>query len=240
MTPISVITSIWGRHEVVRIMAAGLKRIEASGYALNVFAAVSNTDDEQLAVSYGWTPVRSPNFPLGNKWNNLLRYALEHSEADYFVQTGSDDLFSARLIEAGIEAVAHGYDIAGVKDLYFVDYHSERAVKWRYNTREGCLCGAGRFISRKCAESAINSSGQMEFWPPEAENTLDGLSEMAARKRGHTVKELLFDRPQVVDVKTVGNIWNFERFWSRNFAVPLDEALWFAGPVERKLLEDGR
>lgn len=238
MKQLTAITALWGRPNITRIMAAGVDRLRESGYNVRVFAGVSNRADQDLAEELGFIPVPVSNSQLGNKWNAVISEAMRH-EWPYLVQLGSDDLISDELVRSGIEAMEQGEGLAGVKELYFIDSYTLRASKWRYETEHKNLAGAGRFISRAVAEAHVSSDGYCRLWPHDAKKGLDGHSQASAEAKGFSAIELQLSRPGVVDIKSATNIWKFGRFYHQDFAVPTDEALWFAGETEKQLLGYG-
>jgi hypothetical protein len=68
-----------------------------------------------------------PNQPLGGKWNALAKHVGSTYSPDYVMKLDSDDLVSSSLLEYIDHKINQGYDLIGLKDLYFYSLNYRRS-----------------------------------------------------------------------------------------------------------------
>ena len=214
---VAVWMPIWGRHDVLKIALIGYramkKRWAKEGHELHIYFGWTDPADLMAATSFMGYPngaCPSPNEPLTEKHNRLLRYILNETEADYFLQIGSDDVFLPEGDKLYFEAMEAGAHHIGCKSIYFMDSAKERAVKWKYDSRDAnALFGAGRLFSREAVEMAFLDG---ELWDREANRSLDFISENRLIGLGYQPKAFGEDEPYIIDIKSAENIWGFDRY----------------------------
>lgn len=204
-----IFTPIWGRPEIVKIWAEGVRRIQnywPEAIEFDVLCIVSTEEDKQLIEELGFNWVWSENKPLGKKHNNGLQ-AVKDGDWEYIMQLGSDDLISNEYLHYAVYAMQCGLDLFGVNAIYFADSETKKACKFQLTTQENVLIGAGRFISHK-AIKALN----YDLWPNEIERGLDMTSQGRLIAKGFSPSVLETSEICVLDLKSAVNIWSFERF----------------------------
>lgn len=157
---LALVVPFWGRADVARLIAehvADLRReLALIGVELLPVAAVSPEDDEidELRVALSeWHLVRSPNTPLGAKFNTAYR-ATRDLRVDGVLGIGSDDFMSLGVVEAAVRGIRAGLDYGGVSDLYVVCAVRRQAIHWTGYTgrRAGEAVGPGRWLSAALLE----------------------------------------------------------------------------------------
>ena len=214
---VAVWMPIWGRHDVLKIALLGYsamkRRWAKQGFHLHIYFGWTDPVDLMAATSFMGYPngaCPSPNEPLTEKHNRLLRYILKETKADYFLQIGSDDVFLPEGDELYFDMMEGGLHHMGCKSIYFMDSIKERAVKWVYE--KGCvnaLFGAGRMFSREAVEFAFEDG---ELWDKEANRGLDFVSENRLIGLGYQPLAFGEEEPYIIDIKSAENIWSFDRY----------------------------
>lgn len=222
---VALCSAVWGRLALTQVWWQAMHRIRNqiydSGIAAVAFVAGSEQEHRHLCgKNYGaWVP--SNNGLLGEKWNRVVRTALEW--ADYIFILGSDDFFSPGLIQQYVNCIQRGVKYVGCRGLYFYEPATDRTlllqtdewgnyptapgacqVKQLKHKRKRTFFGAGRLLHRSLFE------GHEEFWTPEISHGLD--ANMARNLGLSGVDEMLKSGPDafLVDVKTRENIWSFD------------------------------
>lgn len=215
-----VFTPIWGRHEIVKIWAAGVRRIQKywpEALNIDVLCMVSTNEDKELIQDLGFDYVWTENKPLGKKHNDGLK-ALKGKDFDYILQLGSDDLISNDYLHYALFGMQSGFDLFGVNRLYFVDYNTKQGCKFDLSTQASTLVGAGRFISHKSIKRL-----KYNIWPDSINRGLDMTSQLNLSTIGVTPNILQTTNYCVCDVKSEVNIWSFERFDKFHESVDYEE-----------------
>lgn len=136
----------YNRRQITEICYGALCNRIASAppeFRFSVLCVVSNTADEALARKYEFITVRTPNKPLGRKFNAGLRAALE-MDFDYLLQLNSDNILSISFWEAFGSLLRQRLPFFGCNHISI--YDSATATAYRYLYPTGCGI---RFISRK-------------------------------------------------------------------------------------------
>ena len=214
---VAVWMPIWGRHDVLKIALLGYKAMKKRwaehGYNMHIYFGWTDPADLMAAVNFMGYPngaCPSPNEPLTEKHNRLLRYILKETEADYFLQIGSDDVFLPEGDGLYFDAMEAGAHHVGCTSIYFMDSVRERAVRWKYDSRDAnALFGAGRLFSREAVKMAFLDG---ELWDREANRSLDFVSENRLIELGYSPRRFEEGEPYIIDIKSEENIWGFDRY----------------------------
>lgn len=201
----------------MKLSLAGFRAMQSRwrsrGFDLNLYVAYTDPSDLNTLLNYYGYPAGAkacPNEPLSAKHNALLAHILEFSQADYFLQIGSDDVFLPDGDLLYFEAMSKGVHNVGCTSIYFIDAIKERAVEWVYDARDANkLFGAGRLFSREAVELAFEGG---ELWNREANRSLDFISEDHLIDLGYLPEKLNEQAPYIVDIKSDTNIWSFDRY----------------------------
>lgn len=206
---VAVITAVWRRYMLTALYwrwAAHLTRWWAA-HQVDLIAAVSDDEHEQLAVKAGAVAVRVPNHPLGAKFNAALTAARDRG-ADAVLVMGSDDFLCERVAGALLAAALAGAPYVGLEDLYFLDGRTGYLRYWRgYRPpRRGEPAGCGRLLSR-----ALLDQCDWQLWAPGIHK---GMDHSAMRTAAAIARPTLLNVRALggcaVDVKTTENIDKFE------------------------------
>lgn len=154
---IAVITCLNDRPEISQIFMNTLRRDDGMSFPVwYTYAAVSCQSDAELCLKYGVVPVRVDNTTAGQKWNTVLNYALEKSEATHFLILADDDSISIDGIKILTKSASEGNTYVGFKKNYFVDTLTGKAHIHEQQYQANKLCGAGCLISRKAIMDACD------------------------------------------------------------------------------------
>lgn len=149
-----VMVTCWKRHPIGAMCFKGLHRLRTFAYTLGIelkpLIVYSELYYERLADSYAFHKVHAENRPLGEKHNVGLRYALDHISFDYFMQLGSDDLLSNKVLSLYKPLFEAQEAFIGLNELYVIDYYSKDTKR----VAPGHVFGAGRCIRRDVLEQA--------------------------------------------------------------------------------------
>lgn len=150
---IRVITAVHGRQEVVSAFFWQLEYLRAeTGLKLPITVAYS--DDEDLEhISEHLTEhceaVKTPNEPLSEKHNQMLRSAARVKDWDCLLHLGSDDLVSLDYIRF-ISEMKLEHKVYGISELYFYNLPTKTLRIFKY---EGIsVVGAGRVFPRSVVD----------------------------------------------------------------------------------------
>jgi len=213
---VRIFTPIWGRPEIVKIWAKGVKRLQKywpEAIEIDVFCVVSTEEDRDLIQSLGFKWGWAENKPLGKKHNDGLEY-VKNGDWEYILQLGSDDLLSNEYLHYALYAMQSGLDFFGVDAIYFADSETKKACEFKLSTQAAKLIGAGRFISHKALASV-----DYRPWPNEISKGLDMTSQALLESKGYKPTVLKTSEICVLDVKSSVNIWSFDRFAKFNPSV---------------------
>lgn len=146
---IRIITCIHGRHEVVRCFFWQLEYLRKET-KLPLPITVAYSDDEDFEVIKDFLTekceaVKTPNNPLSEKHNQMLRTAARRKDWNCLIHLGSDDLMSAEYV-IKVSELKLDTAVYGVNELYFYNLPADTLKIYKY---EGVkLLGAGRIFPR--------------------------------------------------------------------------------------------
>ena len=198
-----VLIPLWRRPEITEICFLGLERLKTHpSYSIQVLCIVSEPDMIPLCEKYGHMWVEAENHPLGRKKNVGLKHA-ENLDFDFLMELGSDDLVLNELLDDYLHLIPD-HDFFGISDIAFLDIYSLEARRY---TNQAAMYGAGRMIKRWVLERA-----NFKIWDDKGSRLMDGTS--AERLRGIAKYRQMYPRtrPQVMDIKSDQNIWEYNAF----------------------------
>ena len=188
---IHILTAFWKRPEITDLFIHGVHRL---GYECTASISEESYIPICEANHIDWVMVN--NRPLGNKWNQGLKKALQ-KDWDYLLILGSDDLISNCLIDRYMSY--DGWDMIGVKDFYV---YKDGVVKHFVSKRLKTI-GAGRFLKR----TAIKG----ELWDAWRDKGLDGSCSKKLKRWGLTEMAVSMGDSVVVDIKSDINMNSFDK-----------------------------
>jgi len=198
---ITFVTGVWKRPEVFEMFAQGVQNL---GVDVDVIIAGSEGNTSRSMVeAYGFDYIEIANTPLATKMNATT---LAAKGSDYVVCMGSDDIISPELIQEYVKYMKQGYDFIGVKDFYFWDTVSKRAIYWggyRERYRKGVTAGAARCISAR-----LMDEWDWMPWKVEHSKYLDNSMEgrITGKRKVLSLKELGL---YALDIKSSENMTPF-------------------------------
>lgn len=143
MFKILAFVAVWKRPEITERCFKGIKDL-----GLPIFAVVSEDWAEDLCKKYGADYVRTPNTPLGKKFNTGLEGALK-KDFDYLMTFNSDTLINPELLQVYKYHMEQNTGLIGVDKVYFVQDGKAKHVDYQLQ-----IIGAGRMFSRDALETA--------------------------------------------------------------------------------------
>lgn len=135
--------AVWKRPDITRRCFEGIKRL-----GLPIFAVVSEDWAEELCKEFKADYVRTPNEPLGKKFNTGLEQALK-KDFDYLMTIGSDNLINPELLKIYEYHMKKGVGLIGVDKVYFIQGEECKRVDYQLQ-----IIGAARMISKDALEVA--------------------------------------------------------------------------------------
>ena len=145
---IGIITGCWQRHEV---LLAALNNWTELG-AAEIIVAFTKEDrmSDRILKQHGCRTVVAPN-RLAEKFN-AATLAAKHSDCDYFLHMGADDLVDGILWEAYQRYTGHHMALT---DWYFHHLPTNETRYWPgyEGPRKGEPIGAGKLVSREALQA---------------------------------------------------------------------------------------
>lgn len=141
MFKILAFVAVWKRPEITERCFKGIKEL-----GLPIFAVVSEDWAEELCKKYKADYIRTPNTPLGKKFNTGLEAALK-KDFDYLMTFNSDTLINPELLQVYKYHMEQNTGLIGVDKVYFVQDGKAKHVDYQLQ-----IIGAGRMISREALE----------------------------------------------------------------------------------------
>ena len=213
MFRMTVLTCLWKRREVAKIMLDNLVRIrdELSDFiVLDVLAVGSEgAESRDLAHDHGAMYLDYENQPLGAKWNAGLRACVKN-EPDAVMILGSDNIVNTRLVEEWAYQIRHGHDYLGFLDGYMIQSGSNQMVHWNGYSgfRQGEPLGSGRCYSRQLLDKA-----GWVLWDSSLARGLDwSVTQRLRSMRGITASAWMMNVHGIrhLGIKTPENICSFQ------------------------------
>jgi len=199
---ILILLPIWKRENITKICFDNLKELQKK-YNIEVMCIISETWAKMLAFEYGFKYVEAPNECLGTKMNIGVEAALK-CEFDYFMNLGSDDIITERLIEIYKPFIDDKRAMFGSTKATFIDSQSKNVKRLDYKF----MFGAGRMIRKDVLVDCVVKNGVVEMYD-KVQNGLDMSSMRRFAKYSHTELDNGFDT--IFDIKSNTNIWTYDR-----------------------------
>lgn len=196
---VAIHTPVWKRLELTRAFYIGLQRnieeFAQLGIELIPFIAVSEQEHEDLVREFSFNYVWATNRALGCKNQELLNF-MRGYEWEYLIQLGSDDF----ILPGGAEVITENiamYEFAAFDSVHW--FHKENRIGW---TLKDCVCGAGRFMSRRVAFCV------KELWNDRKK----GLDTYSANQiyNALKLKPVIMQGTYIADVKTDVNVTSWQ------------------------------
>lgn len=150
---------------------------------------------------------------LGKKLNKAVQDA-RHTQWDYLMILGSDDLLRPQIWGYIRTAIAEGLSALGFNQAVLYDRLEHRAKLWRYGAM---TFGAGRCIRRDIVEEC-----DWIMWDDDKENGVDNNQENILRDNANTYIHIIptFE-PVICDIKDDDNLNSFDSV--PGIALPADK-----------------
>lgn len=230
--------TMYKRPQISELCLLGLERLRK----IHDFEIlVCGSTDEDREVCKGVNYIHHENLPLGKKNNYLFQTALE-GNFDYLVNLGSDNLASDKLWEHYLTLREDYVKPKGIYFLDSETQRAVKVAPqntlgaFRMFSRE-LLENVGKTYAvtfrqdvnqfkqghtyeiKKRLYEYLNKVGVIalqyetfNLWAEDINNGLDFSSESRIIENGYTAHVVDFGKPQVIDVKSDGNIWKYEKF----------------------------
>lgn len=199
---IGILTAIWQRHDLSRIVLEYYRDLEIDGVEfVRVAVGSEGKESKDLAESCGWEYVKAKNNPLSDKWNRGCESLKDRVDAVLIV--GSDDLLNKEYFEEAIVMLSTGSDCVSLEDMYTYS----------------ALDGSCHFIPRSYpGAGTIVKANQLDKvdwnpWPEGVNRRLDGamlnrMYELAAPFPQRRIKTGA--KSVLVDIKSTVNMWSVQ------------------------------
>lgn len=138
--------------ELFCMSAAELVKESAGKYDVTVCSLVSDPESEEVCHRYGINVIHTCQAPVGRKWNEGIEKVLARFNFDYLMQMGDDDVFSSSILDVYADAIKQNLPYFGLKQLYFLDAITGKAILFRYAYEANKLVGCGRMFRRDALE----------------------------------------------------------------------------------------
>lgn len=232
---------MYSRPVISRAFCAQVKRLHEmhSGWAdITMVAGVSEDLSAQICAEEGFQFNWFDNFPLSDKWNLTLDFAIYNNpDYDYICIMGDDDFMSDKLFIEYVPFIKMNIAHFGVQSMYVCSAEQNRAIYFKYK-EESRLIGAGRMISKRLIDAIRNEHPEPEIglWESGLNRGLD--SSLEKRCAAFTVAvPVMTSEVYITDVKTKQNLWPFEKFEAIGDEVPVEKALQNLGLKEIEIIK---
>ncbi len=198
-----IATPMWKRPEVFKTFVKNNEQF-CDILAVGSEGRVSR----KLAEGLGCIYLEAPNKPLGEKLNYRTRWFLDNDDYSHIILLGSDDIISAKVMEA-IYKNSKRYDLISWKDIYFYDIVKNEGYYCAgyKNHRRGEPFAPGRCLSK----SLVRKLGP-DLWPSGLLKHPDG--KLWAKKLAKVKRQKILSCKEIggyiVDIKSGLNISSFE------------------------------
>jgi hypothetical protein len=197
---LGLVTGLWGRSELSRIVLKHFASLEVPGVEL-VRVAVWSPEDDEAANMYempGWTFTEFQNMPYSDKFNRGFRVL--KGRVDAAMVFGSDDLISASYIRHAARLIAEGRDMIQPEGLHFYDLASGRCI---FGTAK--RIGGGRVLSARLLDMLA-----WRPYKPGLSRTLDLSMEKRTSEFAFPYRVKMDHGRVLLAVKSRHNIWDFD------------------------------
>jgi len=220
-----VATCMYNRPKVSELFLRNMKRL-----GLPVLAAVSDEESHRVCNEENQAMcITVENEPLGNKWNELIKYALMFPRWSHLIITGDDDLFSHDFITRLEQDQEHPF--LGIQSTYMVSPKDKKALHFKYDT--GVALGGGRMLKREVVESLGGV-----LYDSTQNKSIDHAGDMMLFEKGYRPFLIDMDKTLCVSVKTSQNIWAIDTFEPIAPRIDYDLALSILSDDERRGIDE--
>lgn len=223
------VTCMYNRPIISEIFLENMKRLK-----IDVLPAVSDTMTDKVCAKFMYDSVveicLKANNPLGEKWNAVVKAALDMYEWTHLMIIGDDDILSPCILPL-IESNAH-HPFIGLSQMYMIEPQTKRAIRFHYNT--GVVLGSGRVLRRKVVEELKG-----ELFASHLERELDTSADLILWEHAR-MRPVVIDKntePMMTGIKTSMNLWPFSKFEHKEKS-QYDKVLSGMGEKERELINN--
>ena len=178
----------WHRPEMVNVFVNHMERTPCDYAEIIPYFVLSPEDadyNKLVNITAGYDRTSTVNTPLGRKKNIGLQRA-SALEWDYFMDMGSDDVYSPRLWDYLKPFLIGGEDYFGILNTHSYNPYLHKAVflkGYHINLQDQVTAqGQGRCIRRDVVEKCI------PLWDDTAPFGMDGYSDERITSHGYTCK----------------------------------------------------
>jgi hypothetical protein len=221
------VTCMYNRPVISEIFLENMNRLK-----IDVLPAVSDTPTDKVCAKFLYKGVidvfLKANNPLGEKWNAVVKVALEYPDWTHLLIIGDDDILSPCILPL-IESNAH-HPFIGLSQMFMIEPQTKRAIRFHYNT--GVVLGSGRVLQRKIVEDL-----QGELFAPHLERELDTSADIKLWEHSR-LRPVVMDKntePMMTGIKTSINLWPFTKFEHKEKAA-YDKVISWVGDKEKELI----
>lgn len=204
-TKVLIFLPVWGRFSETKLTYKGVHRIQKILKEENIDSQVlivsSEKEHTDLAIKEGFLVVECENFPISDKHNCGLQYAIS-LEWDYLLQMGSNNLLSNIYIRFIAAAIRENYKMFGGRLFYNI--LPCRTKMTHFKTKAPYkLSGVGRGIRRDLIENRLKVG---PVWDNNLNKGLDKSSRENLAKNEDIVAITTTSPPSIVDIRTGNDI----------------------------------
>jgi len=205
---VCIVTYSHQRFDMLELHLACTKRLAHKYGAIPIVVNSIEYPCRELVEKYGAEYHEHPNkapYKLGKKANHAIIIAGLH-DPDYVMVLDSDDIISDTFYEVFLDHMEQGYDVIGVRDLYFWSLHHKRSS---FNVF-GYYPGRGTRITGVAKTMSADVLRQLDWMPfnRRVNSGLDGTMLARTRKKGASMVSLIQKDYDMfgIDIKSGGNI----------------------------------
>ena len=247
MKKILIFTPVWGRYEVTKLCYIGLKRfmktLKDKGLDSEVLIIGSPEDEsnhKELAIENGFNYIDIKNYPVGNKHNEGLKYALKNLEWDYLMQISSDNFIRDEYVDYILKPINDNVPMFGLERCALLCSATLRQFSFKV-FKDKRIGGVGRLLKRDMLQKTIDAFGFV--WEHNKKKGLDWNSESTIFK-AQRVKPVIIEVEQdmALDIKSKTNLNSFDGMYKMaikkyKIAEPMTSFLGFTEEVTLEALK---
>jgi len=227
MVKFGIMTISYKRPQVLKLFLSSIKRLKMDIGVDFPCVVVGDEDHKIMCEEYNVCHISMANHPATRKWNRAVDY-LMGQECEYIVITGSDDIMSTDLLKKLITEMEKGYDLIGIKTIYFYCAEGKQNGQMRRLVSTNIL-GVARTIKR----SIIEKTGVI--WDKDSSWGMDSI---CAKNIARYVRTLKVIDGVIVDVKTSDSLNKFS-MWDGRLGGAASPKIFFdiMGEEEKEILQ---
>lgn len=152
MIRIAIITPVWQRRPILKVMLKGVQRLlkyRHDAFEIKPFFAVSEYYDEKVIQDAGFDYVYAENNPLGAKKNKLIDFVVRSWKFDYVMELNSDNVISNEVLDIYEPLMLDNVPLFCPDNVAFVDVNTGKTASWHTDF----ITGAARCMSRRAVEA---------------------------------------------------------------------------------------